>query len=86
LWAARTKTAVAFDEKELDTDNDPATWEKLDVGTSVSANADFAVLEMRAIAPKGTAASVDPFPGHFVDSVDAKVCVPLRAITTVSGR
>jgi len=86
LWASRKQTAVAFDERELDTDNDPGTWEKLDAATTVSANADFAVLEIRAIAPKNTPASVDPFPGHFVDSVDAKVCVPLRATMPVTDQ
>lgn len=86
LWAARSKTAVGFDEKELETDNDPGTWQKLDVFTLVTGKADFAVLEMRAIAPMGTPASVDPFPGHFADAVDAKVCVPLRATTTLSTR
>lgn len=86
LWAARSKTAVGFDEKELETDNDPGTWQKLDVFTLVTTKADFAVLEIRAIAPKDTPASVDPFPGHFVDAVDAKVCVPLRATTTLTRR
>lgn len=84
LWAARSKTAVGFDEKELETDNDPGTWQKLDVFTLISGGADFAVMEIRAIAPKDTPASVNPFPGHFADAVDAKVCVPLRATTTVS--
>lgn len=86
LWAARSKTAVGFDEKELQTDNDPGTWQKLEVFTLISGKADFAVLEIRAIAPKDTPASVDPFPGHFADAVDAKVCVPLRATTTLSTR
>jgi hypothetical protein len=85
LWAARKQTAVAFDERELQTDDDPRTWERVDVATSISPGADFAVVEIRALAPKGTPASVDPFAGHFADSIDAKVCVPLRAATPLSA-
>ncbi len=79
MWAARSRTAVTTAEQELVTDNDPKTWERVDVATTVTADADFAVLEIRAIAPKDTPANVDPFPGHFADLIDAKVCVPLRA-------
>lgn len=78
LWAARSQTALAYAEKELITDNNPNTWEKVEVATRVPAQADFAVVEIRAIAPKGTPARVDPFPGHFADLIDAKVCLPLR--------
>jgi hypothetical protein len=78
LWAARNQTAVAIAEKELVADNDPRTWERVDVATTVTADADFAIVEIRAIAPKGTPATVDPFPGHFADLIDAKICLPLR--------
>lgn len=79
LWAGRAQTAVAYAEKELETDADPRTWERVEVATSVTPQADFAVVEIRAVAPKGIPASVDPFPGHFADLIDAKVCLPLRA-------
>ena len=86
LWAARSHAAVAAVEQELVTDNNPKTWERVDVATTVTADADFAVLEIRAIAPKDTPAGVDPFPGHFADLIDAKVCLPLLASTSSPAR
>jgi hypothetical protein len=78
LWADRDHKALVIADKELVADNDPRTWERVDIATSVPAAADFAVVEIRAIAPKDTPAGVDPFPGHFADLIDAKVCLPLR--------
>ena len=79
MWATRAQTALAVGEKELISDNDPKTWEKVEAVTHLSTEADFAVLEIRAIAPKDTPANINPFPGHFADLIDAKVCVPLRS-------
>jgi hypothetical protein len=79
LWAKRSETALAYAEKEIATDNNPATWEKIEAATRISTVADFAVLEIRAIAPKDTPPGVNPFPGHFADFIDAKVCLPLQA-------
>jgi len=78
LWDKRRETAVAYAEKEISTDNNPGTWEKVEAATKISTVADFAVIEMRAIAPKDTPAGVNPFPGHFADWIDAKVCLPLQ--------
>jgi hypothetical protein len=78
LWASRNQTALAYAERELTADNDPKTWERVDIATTLSAEADFAVMEIRAIAPKNVPAGVNPFPGHFADLIDAKVCLPLR--------
>jgi hypothetical protein len=52
----------------------------------VTADADFAVLEIRAIAPPDAPAGLDPFPGHFADLIDAKVCLPLRASSSAAAR
>lgn len=79
MWAARDKTALAFAEKEFEADNDPKTWETMDVSTSISTEADFAVVELRAIAPKDGSATSDPFPGNFADTIEVKVSLPLRA-------
>jgi hypothetical protein len=84
LWAERSHTAVAFGEKELD-DNTPMTWEKMEAATSVSAEADFAVIEVRAVAPRDAMDGIDPFPGNFADSIEAKVCIPMRAGTAASN-
>jgi type IV secretory pathway VirB2 component (pilin) len=78
LWAKRNETALAYGEKEIITDNNPRTWEKVEAATKISAMADFAVIEVRAIAPKDTPPGIDPFPGHFADLIDAKVCLPLQ--------
>lgn len=85
LWAARNQKAVAIAQKELTADSDPRTWEKVEVATKVTAAADFAMVEIRAIAPPGTPGSVDPFPGNFADLIDAKVCLPLRASSSASA-
>lgn len=85
LWAARNETAVAIAEKELTADDDPTTWERVEVATTVTPEADFVVLEMRAVAPRNVRAGEDPFPGHFADLIDAKVCVPLRASGAVAA-
>ena len=79
LWADRKQSALAFAEKELVADNDPRTWERVDLATHVSADADFGVVEIRAIAPENLPPGVDPFPGHFADLIDAKICLPLRS-------
>ncbi|HEX4265528.1 MAG TPA: FecR family protein [Verrucomicrobiae bacterium] len=86
LWAARNQKAVAIAEKELVADSDPRTWERLEVATTVTPAADFAIVEIRAIAPPGTPAGVDPFPGHFADLIDAKVCLPLRASSWATAK
>jgi hypothetical protein len=78
MWANRDQMALAFGEKELISDNNPRTWEKVEAVTQLSTDADFAVLEIRAVAPKDTPANINPFPGHYADLIDAKVCVPLR--------
>lgn len=78
LWAARDRTALAFAEKEFEADNNPRTWQTLDVTANISAEADFAVIELRAIAPEGGSATADPFPGNFADTIEAKVSLPLR--------
>ncbi|HXT11275.1 MAG TPA: FecR family protein [Candidatus Angelobacter sp.] len=84
LWAVRSQTALATAEQELVSDDNPTTWERVEVGTTMPPEADFAVLEIRAIAPKNTPANVDPFPGHFADLIDAKVCLPLRASSSLA--
>ena len=85
MWATRNQTALAVGEKELISDNDPKTWEKVEAVTQLSAEADFAVLEIRAVAPKDAPANSNPFPGHYADLIDAKVCLPLRPSTLNSG-
>lgn len=82
LWAARSRTAVALGEKELEADNDPGTWEKLEAATNLNADADFAVIEIRAVAPKDADTATNPFPGNFADSIDARVSLPLRPAST----
>lgn len=84
LWAARDRTAVAAAEKEFEADNNPRTWQKIELSTSLSAEADFAVIEIRAVAPADSSAAVDPYPGDFADSIESKICLPLRPGTAAS--
>jgi hypothetical protein len=58
----------------------------VEAATQISNAADFAVLEIRAIAPKDTPPGVNPFPGHFADMIDAKVCLSLRPSHLVAGK
>jgi len=85
LWASRKQTALAYAEKELVADNDPRTWERVDLATTVSSDADFGVVEIRAIAPADVPPGIDPFPGHFADLIDAKICLPLRPSTLTNA-
>lgn len=86
LWANRKQTALAIGEQDIEADSNPGTWERVDTVTTVSADADFAVVEIRAIAPQDSLSSADPFPGSFADSVEAKVCLPLRAGSNAPAR
>ncbi len=86
LWATRSRTAVSYAEKDLQADNDPKTWERVEVATTVSTDADYVVVELRALAPVDASAAQDPFPGNFADLIDAKVCLPLRPGNSASAR
>lgn len=79
LWERRQETALVVAGHELVADEDPRTWERLEVDTTVPAAADFVVIRLRAVAPPDALAGVDPFPGHFADLIDLKLCVPLGA-------
>jgi hypothetical protein len=86
LWAQRGTVALAFAEKEIATDNDPRTWEKVEVVTKLPAEADFVIIEIRALAPQQSKASSDLFLGHFADLVDFKLCTSLRASSISTSR
>lgn len=77
LWRHRNERALAMTDKELISDDDPATWEKVEVSMILPSDADFLLIRIRAIAPgNGTA---NPFPGHFTDLIDCSFSEPLRA-------
>ena len=77
LWATREKSALALTEKELDSDNDPATWETLEADAPLPPETDFVIVEIRAIAPAGAGAAA--LAGHFADLVNLHLVAPLRA-------
>lgn len=79
LWARRKEMAVALASQQSVTDNDPQTWEKIETRVNVPVEADFLIVELRAIAPPGPAATSGLFPGHFADSVMLQMDAPLRA-------
>jgi hypothetical protein len=81
LWARRHELALTVAEKELDLDNDPATWQKLDVSTSLPTEANFLILSMRSILPDG-ADPATAFPGDYGDLVDCFLVKPLAPAST----
>jgi len=77
LWTRRHELALAVAEKELDIDNDPATWQKINISTALPPDADFLIISMHAVAPD----NADPataFSGDFADLVDCSVYTPLQ--------
>lgn len=85
LWLRRDSAAVAVADKELTSDNDPATWEKIEVAARLPEETDFAIVQIRAVSPKGARASA-LFPGHFADLVELKLCTPMRASSLATSR
>ena len=86
LWARRNTTALALADKELTTDSNPATWEKIELSAKLPAETDFVIVEIRAIAPKENHGDLPLFPGHFADRVDLKLCTPLQPSSIATGR
>lgn len=84
LWQERATTALASADKELKTDDNPATWEKLEFSLKLPPQTDFVIVEIRAVAPLTGPAEV--FPGHFADRVDLKLCTKLRASSISTSR
>ena len=85
-WAQRDSLALAIADKELIADNDPATWEKVEISARLPAETDFAIIQIRAIAPNSPAGSAKFFLGHFADLVDFKLCTPVRKSSISTGR
>jgi hypothetical protein len=79
LWSQRDTLALVVADKEFVSDDNPATWEKLEVSAALPPDADFLIVEIRAIAPENAAADSDPFPGHFADLIDCILTEPLQA-------
>jgi hypothetical protein len=86
LWANRQTIALALADKELTTDDQPATWEQIEASTPLPAETDFVIVEIRAIAPTGTPGKASAFAGHFADLVDLKLCTPMRASSIATSR
>jgi hypothetical protein len=84
LWQEHSTRALAFADKQLKTDDNPATWEKIEFSVQLPPDADFVVVQIRAIAPQSGVA--DFFPGHFADRVDLKLCTRLRASSISTSR
>jgi hypothetical protein len=85
LWKRRTEYAVALAEQEIVTDDDPGTWEKIELATKLPASADFLIVQVRAVRPDKAAGTAPAFPGHFADWVDVYLNVPLRG-SVASGQ
>jgi hypothetical protein len=77
LWSSRDQSALAVSHRELVSDNNPATWEMVEVSGKLPADAEFVVLELRAVCPDGVSSSM-AFPGHFADLSDIYLSAPMR--------
>ena len=73
MWENRKLAAAAFAEKGTRGGQRPREpgngWI---AATSVPSEADFGVVEIRAIAPADVPPGIDPFPGHFADLITQK--------------
>jgi hypothetical protein len=86
LWAGRASTALALADKLLTTDNNPTTWEEIEVSARLPAETDFVIVSLRAIAPKSADGKTPLFPGHFADLVDLKLHTPMRSSSIAAAR
>jgi hypothetical protein len=77
LWAERQTRALALADKELASDNDPATWEPLEADAKLPPGTDFVIIRICAIAPPGNSSAA--LAGHFADLVDLRLCTPMRS-------
>jgi FecR protein len=84
-WDQRESLALAVADKELVADNDPVTWEKVEISAKLPAETDFVIIQIRAMV-SGTSAAAVKLPGHFADLVDFKLCTPMRRSSISTGR
>jgi hypothetical protein len=77
LWAGRQALALALTEKELVSDDNPETWEPLEVEAKLPPETDFVMVQIRALAPPDSPNAT--LAGHFADLVDLRLCAPMRA-------
>lgn len=85
LWPQRQTAALALADKVL-TDDDPTTWKELEVSAKLPPDTDFVVVEIRAIAPPGSAGQAPVFQGNFADLTDLVLSTPMRASSIVTNR
>jgi hypothetical protein len=84
-WVQRETLALAVADKELVADNDPATWEKVEVSARLPAETDFIIIQIRTVAPNAVSGA-KLFPGHFADLVDFKLSSPMRKSSISTSR
>jgi hypothetical protein len=85
-WAQRETLALAMADKEQIADNDPVTWEKIEVFAKLPAETDFVIIQIRAVVSGGPVGSAKLFPGHFADLVDFKLCTPMQKSSISTSR
>jgi len=86
LWARRADASLALADKEAPVDDDPGTWEKIQVTAKLPTETDFVIVEIRAVGSRTTMAKTPIFPGHFADLVELKLCSPMRRSTIAVSR
>jgi FecR protein len=83
LWLARKTEALAMADNE--TDGTKAGWQKLEATATLPPDADFVIIELRAIA-SGLNSRPTVFAGHFADLVHFDLTTPMRASSLAVSR
>lgn len=69
LWPHRSRHRTRCLESEVRTDNDPATWERVDLTLHVPSQTDFLVIEIRTALEGPKDQEIEQFEGHYADDL-----------------
>jgi hypothetical protein len=88
FWAARREKALALAENYIQSDTNPATWERAEAHIAVPPDADFLLVEIAANSPVADETVSSGPNGHYADDATLEVHVAPIAATanSVVGR
>lgn len=67
LWPHRSSHRIRCLESEVRTDNDPETWERVDLNFHIPTETDFLVVEIRTALEVSENHAIEQFEGHYAD-------------------
>ena len=67
LWPHRSSHRIRCLESEVRTDNDPETWERVELHFHIPPETDFLVVEIRTALEVSENHPIDQFEGHYAD-------------------